>query len=86
MRINSLMTVARAAGFAMVPNEEIFLDAPATARRPHSTALVIAGPVHRTPSQAARVLMIRSRAKLSSARAAIMGQSLSSWLPNRAHA
>jgi hypothetical protein len=87
MRINSLMTVAKAAGFAMAPSEEIFRDDPAPMLRGSPTsAIALAGPVHRSPAQAARVFLIRSRARLGWARNAQISQSIAGLLPYRAHA
>ncbi len=87
MRINSLMNVAKAAGFAMAPNEEVFRDDAAPVMRgTPSPAIALPGPVHRTPAQAARVFLIRSRARLGWARNVQISQSIAGLLPYRAHA
>jgi hypothetical protein len=85
MRIKTLLDTAQAAGFAMAPNEEVFLDAPAPARVSTSQALVLAKPIHRTPGQAARVFMIRMRARWNYLRAAFLNPSaVAGLLPSRA--
>jgi hypothetical protein len=85
MRIHALMTTARAAGFAMAPNEEVFQDnAPGRSTTP--TALVVYTPKQRSASQAARVMLIRSRARFNAARSAFTHSSLAALLPLRATA